>query len=261
LVNLDLSGCEHLKQLPKSIGHLQSLQWLNLINLPGLKNLPSTIGDLRSLQYLNLDGTPINGLFDICKLIVLTRLHISGVTCEIVLCDQLSKLPDAILSMMCLEEFGVRSCGRMEILPSVITLFSKLKVLKLEGMSSLESLPALNTLKMLSTLSIRGCISIKKLPNSFTSSDAFPSLKELDCSGSRLIEFSEVEDGAMPKLQILNLDTLNIKSLPDTLIYLKNLKVVYICQDEFHDFCKKFENSWLLGKLRTPEKVDRWLEA
>jgi len=288
LVHLDLSLYQDLKQLPKSIGYLQTLQWRNIKDFPGVKYLPSTMCDLRSLQYLNLDGSSTNGLWgkpswklygqafavDICKLTVLIELHISGVTCEIVqLCDQLSKLvsklvklksfhiqqchklgilPDAIQSMVCLEEFWVCSCGQMKILPSVITLFSKLKVLKLEGMSSLESLPALNTLKMLSSLSIRLCNSIKKLPDSFTSSDAFPSLKELDCSGSGLIEFSEVEDGAMPKLQILNLDTRNIKSLPDTLIYLKNLKVVYICQDEFDDFCKKFENSWLLGKLRTP---------
>jgi len=286
LVHLDLSFCHHLKQLPKSIGYLQSLQWLDLRmerNRSGLKYLPSTMGDLRSLQHLSLDGSSTNGLWgkpswklygqalavDICNFTVLTELHISGVTCEIVqLCDQLLKLvklkslhiqhcdklgtlPDAIQSMVCLEEFWVCNCGQMKILPSVVTLFSKLKVLILAGMSSLESLPALNTLKMLSTLSIQLCKSIKKLPDSFTSSDAFPSLKELDCSGSGLVEFSEVEDGAMPKLEILDLVVTNIKTLPDTLIYLKNLKVVYICQHKFDDVCKKFENSWLLGKLRT----------
>jgi len=289
LVHLDLSFCQHLKRLPKSIGYLQSLQWLDVrmgSDHFALKYLPSTMGDLRSLQYLSLDGSSTEGLWgkpscksygqaialDIRKLTILTELHISGVTCETVqLCDQLSKLvklkslhiqhcdklgtlADAIQSMVCLEEFWVCYCGQMKILPSVVTLFSKLKVLKLDGMDSLESLPTLNTLKMLSTLSIRDCRSIKKLPDSFTSSDAFPSLKELDCFGSGLVEFSEVEDGAMPNLQILNLDTTSIKSLPNTLIYLKNLKLVYVCQDEFDDFCKKFENSWLLGKLRTPIK-------
>ncbi|KAH9550060.1 hypothetical protein CY35_10G053600 [Sphagnum magellanicum] len=291
LTHLYLSFCHHLKQLPKSIGYLQSLQWLDLRmegNRSRLKYLPSTMGDLRSLQYLSLAGSSSNGLWgkpswklygqalavNICKLTVLTKLHISGVTCEIVqLCDQLSKLVklksfhiqhcdklgtllDAIQSMVCLEEFWVCYCGRMKILPSVVTLFSKLKVLRLDGMYSLESLPALNTLKMLSTLSIRLCESIKKLPDSFTSSDAFPSLKELDCFGSGLSEFSEVEDGAMPKLEILDLDATNIKSLPDTLIYLKNLKVVYICNREFDNFYKKFENSWLLGQLHTFLKVD-----
>jgi hypothetical protein len=151
--------------------------------------------------------------------------------------------------MVHLEEFSGSYCQGIKILPSFITLFSKLKVLRLHAMASLESLPALNTLKTLSTLSITKCKSIKKLPNSFTSSNAFPSLKELDCYGSGLVEFSEVEDGAMPKLQILNLDCVDIKSLPDTLIYLKSLKVVYICHAGFDDLCEKFKNSWLLRKF------------
>jgi len=155
-------------------------------------------------------------------------------------------LPDAFESMVHLEEFGVWYCLQIKILPSFITLFSKLKVLRLDHMSSLESLPTLNTLKMLSILSIKKCNLIKKLPNSFTSSDAFPSLKEFDCSSSGLVEFPEVEDGAMPMLQILNLDDTHVKSLPNTLIYLKNLKIVYICEDRFDDCCKQFKNTWLL---------------
>jgi hypothetical protein len=148
--------------------------------------------------------------------------------------------------MVQLEEFGVWNCPWIKILPSFITLFSKLKVLRLDGMSSLESLPALNTLKMLSILSIKKCDLIKKLPNSFTSSDAFPSLEEFDCLSSGLLEFPEVEDGAMPMLQKLNLDDTHVKSLPNTLIYLKNLKIVYICEDRFDDCCKQFKNTWLL---------------
>jgi len=102
---------------------------------------------------------------------------------------------------------------------------------------------------MLSTLYITSCKSIKQLPISFTSSGAFPNLKELSCYASRLAEFSEVEDGAMPKLQILNLEGTKMKRLPDTLINLKNLKVVYICKDRFDDLRKNFENSWLWSKF------------
>jgi Leucine-rich repeat (LRR) protein len=115
---------------------------------------------------------------------------------------------------------------------------------------------------MLSTLSIGGCRSIKKLPNSFTSSDAFPNLEELNCSNSGLVEFSEVEDGAMPNLRILKLDGTSINSLPDTLIYLKNLKVVNISQDRFDDLCKKFDNSWLSRKSSSifqPDEFSRQL--
>jgi hypothetical protein len=223
------------------------------------------MGDLKSLQYLDLFG-PSAFAVDICKLTVLTELVICAATCEIVeICDQqlklvklkifkiwechqLRMLPNAIQSMVNLEFFDLGYCTRIRILPPFITLFSKLKVLDLQGMYSLESLPALNTLKMLSTLSIKECRLIKKLPNSFTSSGAFPNLEKLNCYESGLVEFSEVEDGAMPNLRILNLDCTWINSLPDTLIYLKNLKVVNIRADRFDDLCKKFDNSWLSRK-------------
>jgi Leucine-rich repeat (LRR) protein len=73
-------------------------------------------------------------------------------------------------------------------------------------------------------------------------------LEILNCFDSGLVEFPEVEDGAMPKLQMLNLDHTNIKSLPDTLIYLKNLELVCIRP---YDLCKKFESTWLSGKFIT----------
>jgi hypothetical protein len=229
LVHMDLDFCYRLMKLPKSIGYLQSLQSLSLSSCFDLKYLPSTIGDLKSLQYLCLLSNQSNKLYGqtiryICQLTTLTYLRIEGGgNCDIVeLCDQLSKLvnlktfclhefdklrtlPDAIQSMVCLEKFEVFSCTQIKILPSCIPLFSKLKVLKLINLLALESLPALNTLKMLSTFHIVWGKLIKKLPDSFTSSDAFPSLKELNCFSSGLVEFPEVEDGAMPKLQILNL--------------------------------------------------------
>jgi Leucine-rich repeat (LRR) protein len=214
LTTLDLTDCFKLISLPKDIGKLTQLTRLSLVHCP-------TMGDLRSLQYLLhlpystrncLRGKQSTKLYgqalteDICQFTTLTDLRIDGYTSKIVqLGDQLSKLvnlktfhiyrfyeletlPDAIQSMVCLEEFCVDSCTRIKILPSWILLFSKLKVLILIGLSSLESLPALNTLKMLSTLNIIGCGLIKKLPDSFTSSDAFPSLKELDCSECGLVE-------------------------------------------------------------------------
>jgi Leucine-rich repeat (LRR) protein len=267
LIHINLSSCHDITKLPKSIGYLQSLQWLSLSQCSNLKCLPSTMGDLKSLQYLSWHPTGNDPAFRyICQLTTLTNLRIAcgGNIRDIVeLCDQLSKLvnlksfhihnfyklgrlPDAIQSMVCLEEFWVYSCTRIKILPSCIPLFSKLKVLTLNNLFSLESLPALNTLKMLSTLEITNCRLIKKFPDSFTSSDAFPSLKELNCYLSGFVEFPEVEDGAMLKLQILHLDYTNIKSLPDTLIYLKNLEVVHIGHK---DLCKKFENTWLSGKF------------
>jgi Leucine-rich repeat (LRR) protein len=287
LTHLDLEWCDKLESLPKDVGKLTQLIYLNLTFCRDLKYHPSTVGNLRSLQYLNVAVSSPDGLWgkpskqlhgqafavDIGKLTTLTELHICGHPYKTVeQCDQLWKLvsklvklksfhiqdfyksetlPDVIQSMGHLEEFSIAYCKWMKILPSFITLFSKLKVLGLNNMCSLETLPALNTLKMLSTLTISWCESIKKLPDSFTSSDAFPSLKKFVCSNSGLVEFSEVEEGAMPNLQILNLDCPNIKSVPDTLIYLKNLKVVYICKGRFNDVCEQFKNTRLLGKFNS----------
>jgi Leucine-rich repeat (LRR) protein len=280
LTHLQVAWCGQLNTLPKEIGKVTKLTHLNLKGCGKLNKLPKSMVDLRSLQKLNLVGVIPNGLWvkpsrsgqafavaDICKLTTLTTLNMSGMYCNTVQrCDQLSQLvklnkfdirhfhvletlPDSIQLMVHLEQMKLRDCKRIKFLPQFITLFSALKVLKLYDMPSLEGLPALNTLKMLSTLCIQKCKSIKQLPVSFTSADAFPSLNELDCLYSGLVEFLKVEDGAMRKLQILNLDRTDIKSLPDTLINLKNLKVVYIRGDRFDDLCKKFENTWLLSKF------------
>jgi Leucine-rich repeat (LRR) protein len=280
LTHLQLAYSARFKTLPKEIGKLTQLTHVDLEVCCALKTLPKSMGDLKSLQYLNLFGANPSGLWverrrngqalaaaDICKLTTLTTLHISGMYCTTVeLCDQLSQLvklnkfhidgfhrletlPDGIQVMVHLEEMMVSMCQRIKILPQFITLFSNLKDLRLCSMFSLEGLPALNTLKMLSTLCIEDCKLIKQLPVSFTSSDAFPSLNELNCFDSGLVEFLKVEDGAMRKLQILNLDGTDIKRLPDTLINLKNLKVVYIRKDRFGDLCKNFENTWLLSKF------------
>jgi Leucine-rich repeat (LRR) protein len=284
LTHLQLAFSARFNTLPKEIGKLTQLTHLDLDGCYDLKTLPKSMGDLKALQCLSLFANP-SGLWvkrsrngqafaaaDICKLTTLTTLHISGGHCKTVeLFDQLSQLvklnkfhingfcrletlPDAIQVMVHLEELMVSSCERIKILPQFIILFSNLKDLRLRIMSSLEGLPALNTLKMLSTLCIEDCKSIKQFPVSFTSSDAFPSLNELNCSGSGLVEFLEVKDGAMPNLQILNLDHTDIKRLPDTLINLKNLKAVYIRKDRFDDLCKNFENTWLLNKFSLQRK-------
>jgi Leucine-rich repeat (LRR) protein len=280
LTYLQLAYSGIFNTLPKEIGKLTQLTHVDLEMCRALKTLPKSMGDLISLQYLNLFGVNPSGLWvkrsrngqalaaaDICKLTTLTTLHISGDYCKTVeLFDQLSQLvklnkfhidsfhrletlPDGIQLMVHLEELMIGMCEGIKILPQFITLFSNLKDLRLCFMSSLEGLPALNTLKMLSTLCIENCKSIKQLPVSFTSSDAFPSLNELNCSSSGLVEFLKVEDGAMHNLQILNLEGTKIKRLPDTLINLKNLKVVYIREDRFDDLCKNFENTWLLSKF------------
>jgi Leucine-rich repeat (LRR) protein len=277
LQRLDLLQCNSLQELPKSIGYLQNLQLLHLTKCYHAFSSDQFSENRQVLIQTHLSewsepckfGPPF--ALDICKLTTLTNLHISGQTYETVkLCDQqlkavskleklksfhiydfykLEMLPDAFQSMVNLEELWIIYSVPIKTLPAFITSFSKLRVLRLDGLYSLESLPTLNTLKMLLILSITECKLIKKLPDSFTSAGAFPSLKEFDCSSSGLVELSKVENGAMPMLQILNLDGTDIKNLPITLVYLKNLKVVYIPEERFDNLCKQFENTRLSEKF------------
>ena len=54
LTSLDLSLCQKIEKLPRTIQRLVALQYLNLEGCENLRNLPSNICKLKSLEYLNL---------------------------------------------------------------------------------------------------------------------------------------------------------------------------------------------------------------
>jgi Leucine-rich repeat (LRR) protein len=56
LLELNLSGCSKLQELPTSIGQLNALQELNLSECFDLQELPTSIGQLSALQNLNLSA-------------------------------------------------------------------------------------------------------------------------------------------------------------------------------------------------------------
>ena len=47
-------GCEHMKELPASVGKLKALTKLNLTNCSGLTSLPPELGGLQALTKLIL---------------------------------------------------------------------------------------------------------------------------------------------------------------------------------------------------------------
>lgn len=75
LSNLDLSGCENLRELPGDFKDLKSLKQLNLVNCKKLTTLPSGFGGLGAkLSKLNFIG-----------------------------CKNLKKLPHDVKALECLE--------------------------------------------------------------------------------------------------------------------------------------------------------------
>jgi len=232
LVFLNLCYCESLEILPDSVGKLHALKCLDVSDSPYLNYLPSSVVGLTSLQVLHTRGcymlwdpderaqywgenppefvsTIGASLEDICGLIVLTKLSVSG---------EIHQLPHNIN--------GVTKLKNLELKCRIVTLphemphaFKQLKRLELE------------------------CRTLKYLPRSFTSCGAFPALiclKLDDCES--LVEFPEVDEGALPKLQTLNFRRCtSLKHLPlslEILTSLRNLNFSFCELTTLKDSCR-----------------------
>jgi Leucine-rich repeat (LRR) protein len=238
LVMLDLSYCKKLEILPDTVGKLHMLKWLNLDGCEMLKYLPSGMVGLTSLQVLNTmlcsnltwaEHTPSGmaraeslghvyptvraSLEDICGLVFLTELSI----------------------------FGTRDSG-VE-LPHNISALTKLKLLGL-GLEYIETLPAEMPYWFihLETLQLWNLECLENLPRSFTCCGAFPALTEFLIGYCRsLVEFPEVDEGALPKLRRLEFNGCeSLETLPLSLEVLTSLRKLILldCEETLEDSCR-----------------------
>jgi hypothetical protein len=153
-------------------------------------------------------------LEDICGLVALTELRISGET-------------DPVVE-----------------LPHNISALTKLKVLQLDLI--LKTLPAEmpHWFIQLQRLEIWSHKSLEYLPRSFTRHGAFPALINFQLCVPRLVEFPEVDEGALPKLQTLDFSgCLSLGTLPlslEVLNCLSNLIFVGLqdCDLTLKDSCR-----------------------
>jgi hypothetical protein len=116
---------------------------------------------------------------------------------------------------------------------------------------TLICLPALDSLPRLGSLVLR--LSIKELPQSFTRRGAFPALDLFDVAQSKLVEFPEVEEGAMPKLQSLDFnDCIFLHTLPASISLLTNIQTIDLGSknEKLITSCKtNFKNSTIRKKI------------
>jgi hypothetical protein len=152
-------------------------------------------------------------LEDICGLDVLTELRIGG------------------------------KIDRAVELPHNISALTKLKLLEL-WLHAMETLPAemAYSLKHLQKLDLIDLHSLEYLPRSFTCSDAFPALIHflMSCC-DLLVEFPEVDKGALPKLRTLCFDCCeSLGTLPLSLEVLTSLRtlVVGTCRERMKHACR-----------------------
>jgi Leucine-rich repeat (LRR) protein len=250
LVSLDLSSCDNLEILPDAVRKLHVLKCLMVPDCWRLKYLPSGVVGLTSLQVLHTAACqnltwaehlasgmaraeslghvyPTIGalLEDICGFVALTELSISGET------------------------------DRVVELPHNISVLTKLKVLWL-ALQNVETLPAEMPywFLQLQELDLWHFESLEYLPRSFTCSGAFPALINFRiCNFSSLVEFPEVDEGALPKLRTLDFGgCFSLGTLPLSLEVLTSLRKLNLldCEDTLKDSCRtnceKFSIWWRL---------------
>jgi hypothetical protein len=126
-------------------------------------------------------------------------------------------------------------------IPQNICALSNLKILHLNFMN-LTTLPANmpHSLMQLQQLDIGNRKSLKYLPTSFARRGAFPALIRLKIYCTCLVEFPEVEDGALSKLRMLQFDNCySLKTLPLSLNYLTSLKILNLisCWKILYESC------------------------
>ncbi|XP_031130376.1 disease resistance protein RGA2-like [Ipomoea triloba] len=154
---LRLYGCK-LQKLPKKIGNLLHLRYINLswnnveelpdevcslYNLQTLdleyciqfSRLPDKIGDLSQLRYINLSWSKVEKLPDtICSLENLQTLVLKR-------CERLSRLPEGIENLLELRYIDLSYCEQVEELPKGIGNLINLRHLDIRGTKRLEMIP------------------------------------------------------------------------------------------------------------------------
>jgi Leucine-rich repeat (LRR) protein len=266
LVCLDLSNCHDLDSLPNSVRKLHELKFLILDDCWSLKCLPSGIGDLTSLQVLHTaqcssliwaenisSWTAIAGssylhptvgasLENVCRLLLLTELTIST--------KQMFEIPDVFKQFRDEITHNTYSPTTLQLiqqallpseLPHNICSLTELKLLQIS--MDIKTLPAemADHCLQLQELELRSSI-LEYLPRSFTCCGAFPALIRLQLSSSRLLQFPEVDEGAMCNLRILNLSNCQrLQILPLSLQLLTSLRslVVVGCNRELKKCCRR----------------------
>jgi Leucine-rich repeat (LRR) protein len=264
LVYLNLSNNHILQELPESIENLRMLRNLTLSYCTRLRYLPSGVVGLESLQVLDTE---------LCiQLRWAEHTHTEMGPRHIVMAEPFSHEAEAKgASLENISGFKVLTHLRIEgdncqhvLLPGNIFALTNLEDLRLYRFHNLKTLPAwMPDFKKLRSLSVTWCDCLERLPGSFTRHGAFPALIEFKIQGCmNLVEFPEVEEGAIPKLQTLYLNGCeSLGSLPLSLEVLTNLRNLHLrgCTDDLKRSCTKNRENSLIWRSFTITLSTHWM--
>ncbi|GLJ20223.1 hypothetical protein SUGI_0367020 [Cryptomeria japonica] len=292
LLFLDISWCSNLEGYPVWIGELNCLKHLNMNLRANAKfdgQMPKGMSKLVSLEVLNIDSA--NKLFvdeneflrleHLVNLVNLREVSI-GINHE----AELKSIEDGILStlvkmrtltifnntddvddvtevnlpplsekMLAMKDLEYLLLRRFAV-PNWLCGFSNLMQLELYGCPCAEY-PALEMMPNLIKLHIWTNAICKALPKGFGKSGGFRQLCYFRIESFLVLEeFPELEDGAMPHLEVLEVARCsNLNKIPRGLELLKCLKRCHFQQTGVDDMLKEGGELWEKIKARNPNVI------
>ncbi|KAF8092033.1 hypothetical protein N665_0427s0013 [Sinapis alba] len=211
LESINLEGCTELKAVHEELQNMKSLIFLNLRGCTSLKSLPQM--KLISLKTLILSSCSSLEEFNLVPE-NLEELYLDGTA--------IKGLPSTIGNLQKLVLLILKDCKRLTCLPDSIENLKALQKLVLSGCKSFATFPKIKkNMKHLKTLLLDGT-AIKEMPHllkRFDVNQGDPST----CSHCNLREWPH-QIYTLSSVQRLCLSRNNLRSLPDNIRYLYNLK-------------------------------------
>lgn len=225
LEDLKLIDCRELITLPKSIINLRNLKKLDCTGCSALGALPNNISMMENLECLNLTKC-----FSMKKLppSLSDLKHLKSLT--LTDCQSLISLPENLGDLTSLEVLNLENCRSLKNLPESITNLPNLKVLRLTSCNSIKHLPKdIGNLNKLKDIGLVGCSRLSSIPKSFSELN---SIESLDLSYCYSLTTLPDSIGSMKNLKDLTLKGCReLEVLPSTIEKLENLKEIdlYAC--------------------------------
>uniref|UniRef100_A0ACD5YQT8 Uncharacterized protein n=1 Tax=Avena sativa TaxID=4498 RepID=A0ACD5YQT8_AVESA len=176
LQSVEISSCNDLIQLPKSMQKLASLQKLKIWNCTSLQMLPDWTGELGSLQ--RMDIRRCNRLSSLPQ----SMLQLSSLQYLTVgYCDAL-ELPEWLGKLRSLRSLDVWGLPKLTCLPESLRQLTTLQELKISCFDALNALPEwLGEISSLRRLKIETCPGLTSLPRSMKRLTALEELEIIRC--------------------------------------------------------------------------------